>query len=139
MIKYSLKCSKCDFIFDSWFATSLEFDRLKKKNLIYCSECGSHKILKSIMSPSLMGAKENNINKEKNHKEIRKKIIEYQKFIKKNSIYVGDNFAHEARILHYDKKKSKSIYGKATTEEIKDLNEEGIETITVPWIDNFEN
>ena len=70
---------------------------------------------------------------------LEKKFLKYQKFIKENSTYVGEDFAYEARSLHYDKKKSKTIYGKATEEEINDLNEEGIEITTIPWITDYEN
>ena len=52
---------------------------------------------------------------------------------------MGENFSYEARSIHYNKKKKKGIYGKATKEEIKELNEEGIETQTIPWIDDKEN
>ena len=31
MIKYKLKCNNCNKSFDSWFASSLEFEKLKKK------------------------------------------------------------------------------------------------------------
>mgnify|MGYP001258698608 FL=1 len=137
MIKYNLTCSECKFTFNSWFSASSEFDRLKKKKLITCTYCGSYKISKSIMSPNV--SKNEQIDKNKIKKEVRKKILEYQKFIKKNSIYVGEDFAYEARSLHYDKKKSKTIYGKATQEEINDLDEEGIETTTIPWIKDNEN
>tara|TARA_B110001454_G_scaffold207174_1_gene218338 strand:- start:299 stop:718 length:420 start_codon:yes stop_codon:yes gene_type:complete len=139
MIKYNLICSKCTFTFNSWFSTSSEFDRLKKKKMISCTGCGSDKISKSIMSPSVPRNQQIDKNKVKIKKEIRKKILEYQKFIKDNSTYVGEDFAYEARSLHYDKKKTKSIYGKATKEEIEDLNEEGIETTTIPWIKDYEN
>ena len=139
MIKYSLTCGKCKFTFNSWFSTSTEFDRLKKKTLISCTNCGSDKISKSIMSPSVSKVKQIDKNKIKIKKEIKKKIIEYQKFIKENSTYVGEDFAYEARRLHYDKKKSKAIYGKATLEEINDLDEEGIQTTTIPWIKDYEN
>ena len=37
------------------------------------------------------------------------------------------------------KKKSKGIYGKASQEDIKNLKEEGIETQTIPWIEDKEN
>ena len=55
----------------------------------------------------------------------------------KNFDYVGKNFAHEARSIHYDnKKKTKGIYGIASNNEIKELKEEGIETSTIPWIED---
>ena len=54
--------------------------------------------------------------------------------------YVGENFAYEARSIHYNtKKKLKGIYGKATNDEIKSLNDEGIETQTIPWIKDKDN
>ena len=53
---------------------------------------------------------------------------------------MGDNFAYEARSIHYDgKKRKKGIYGKASREDIKNLSEEGIETQTLPWFDDKEN
>ena len=71
---------------------------------------------------------------------LRLKSKEDQKFIKSNFKYVGENFAYEARSIHYDSnKKSKGIYGKASKEEIKNLKDEGIETQTIPWIEEKEN
>ena len=76
----------------------------------------------------------------KNTLKVKNKIKEYQKFIKKNFEYVGENFAYEARSIHYsNKKKSKSIYGNATIEEVKELNEEGINTETIPWVNEKDN
>ena len=64
----------------------------------------------------------------------------FKKFIKDNFKYVGENFAHEARLIHYDpKKKKKSIYGKASRKEIEDLKQEGIKTEEFPWIEDKEN
>ena len=53
MIKYTLTCKECDNVFSSWFLSSIDFDKLKKKNLISCLECNSNKIEKSIMSPNI--------------------------------------------------------------------------------------
>lgn len=142
MIKYNLNCDECQLFFDSWFSNSSEFDRLKRKKLVLCSNCGSAKVNKSIMSPNVSSAIEVNKTDVKEIKfkdKIRKKILEYQKFIKKNCKYVGEDFAYEARSIHYDKKKVKAIYGKATSEEINELKEEGIQTITIPWIKETEN
>ena len=138
MIKYNLTC-QCNCTFDSWFASSVEFGRLMKKKLITCIECNSNNVNKSIMAPNVSSSKKiDNINY-KFQKNIKKKIIEYQKFIKKNCKYVGDNFAKEARKIHYDNKETRGIYGLVTSEEIDELNEEGIETSTIPWYDNIEN
>ena len=138
MIKYNLTC-KCNCTFDSWFASSGEFGRLMKKKLITCIECNSKKISKSIMAPNLSNSKKIENKNYQLPKNIKKKVIEFQKFIKENCKYVGDNFAREARSIHYDKKETKGIYGLVTAEEIDELNEEGIETTTIPWYDKIEN
>tara|TARA_B100001121_G_C18341205_1_gene458000 strand:+ start:86 stop:511 length:426 start_codon:yes stop_codon:yes gene_type:complete len=141
MIKYKLKCNECKNIFDSWFSSSKEFDKLKKINLLNCSKCNSLKVEKTLMSPQVINTQKKNIyeTNEKKLKLFKNKIREYQKFIKNNLDYVGDNFAYEARSIHYDKKKSKGIYGKASDEDIKSLKEEGIEIQNIPWIEDKEN
>tara|TARA_B100001179_G_C18537250_1_gene379924 strand:+ start:455 stop:730 length:276 start_codon:yes stop_codon:yes gene_type:complete len=91
------------------------------------------------MSPSVSSSKKIHNENFKFQKNLKKKIVKYQKFIQDNCKYVGDNFAQEARSIYYDKKKSTGIYGRATIEEIKELSEEGIETTTIPWYDKSEN
>ena len=142
MIKYKLVCKDCKLNFDSWFASSNEFERLKKKKLLNCHKCNSVKVEKSIMAPQLISQNFKNdekINLEKYNK-VKKTITDYQKFIKDNFKYVGDNFAYEARSIHYNsKKKSKGIYGSASKEDLKELKEEGIDAQMIPWIDEKEN
>ncbi len=142
MIKYKLICKDCDLKFDSWFASSDEFEKLKKKSFLNCHQCNSKRIEKSLMAPQLMTKFELKDNEEKNSKfkKINKKIREYQKFIKNNFEYVGKNFAYEARSIHYDnKKKEKGIYGSATGKEIHELKEEGINTEIIPWVEEKKN
>ena len=109
MIKYSLICNKCDLTFESWFASSNEFEKLKKRKFLNCHNCGSLDVKKSLMAPSLINNKKNqNYEKDtKKLKKIKKTLQEYQKFIKNNFKYVGDNFAYEARSIHYNNKKKR--------------------------------
>ena len=141
MIKYRLECEHCKSKFDSWFSSSKEFDKLKKLKLINCNKCNSLKIDKSIMSPSVSSNKK--INYERNNiklKHIKSKIKEFQIYIKNNFENVGENFTYEARSIHYGEKKSKKgIYGSATSKQIKELKEEGIETALIPWVNEKEN
>tara|TARA_B100000282_G_C31567231_1_gene414920 strand:+ start:40 stop:468 length:429 start_codon:yes stop_codon:yes gene_type:complete len=142
MIKYKLKCKDCDKDFDSWFSSSLEFEKLKKKSFLNCLFCGSKNIIKNLMAPNILNqslnVKNNTLNKKKHN--IRKKILEFQKFIKNNFENVGDEFAYKARSLHYSNKKDqKGIYGSASKKQIKDLQDEGIETQIFPWIEDKSN
>ena len=142
MIKYRLICKDCETTFDSWFSSSKEYERLKKLSFLNCHICNSLNIEKTLMSPNIFTQKDdsksdNQIQKYKKTKEV---ILKYQKFIKKNFDYVGKNFAHEARSVHYkNKKTSKGIYGTATKEDIKELKEEGIKTEIIPWIKDNTN
>ena len=142
MIKYKLICKECNNSFDSWFSTSKEFEKLKKLKHINCHNCNSLKVEKTLMSPSVLNSNKNKseIRENKKYIKIKTKIKEYQKFIKKNFDYVGENFSYEARSIHYnDKKRDKGIYGNATTKEVKELEEEGIDTEIIPWVNENEN
>ena len=142
MIKYKLICKNCDISFDSWFASSKEYEKLKKNNFLSCHNCQSKKIEKTLMAPKLINKSltENSGNVFAKTKDVHKKIKEFQKFIKNNFDYVGENFAYEARSIHYDKKKkTKGIYGTASKEEMRELKEEGIGTEVIPWLDDKSN
>ena len=140
MIKYLLNCKNCSLEFESWFASSKEFDKLKKLKLLNCQQCNSPEIEKSLMKPNLANSNFKQNKAYKNYKNVKKKLREYQKFVKENFEYVGENFAYEARSIHYSKKKNKkNIFGKASIEDVKELKEEGIETSTIPWIEDKEN
>ena len=138
MIKYNLIC-ECGKTFESWFSSSSEYDLLKKKKLINCIFCNSVSVKKTIMAPNLQ-SKSNKLKKKiKLEKKIKKELLDFRRYIEKNCRNVGENFTQEARKIHYDKKTSKGIYGKATPEETNDLIEEGIDIATIPWIDKLEN
>ena len=74
------------------------------------------------------------------YQKIKETIYEYQKFIKSNFNYVGENFAYEARSIHYDNKKiDKGIYGTASKKDLKELKEEGIDAQMIPWVKKENN
>ena len=137
MIKYNLKCHN-EHEFESWFSDSSEFEKLKKKNLLECIFCNSKKIHKSIMSPMVYGTRKKNYSKHKSPnltlKNEKNKLQELRKFVENNFEYVGENFSRKVREVFYDKKSKKAIYGTATPEERKDLEEEGIDLLSIPWI-----
>ena len=138
MIKYNLIC-RCGETFESWFSSSNEYDILRKKKLINCIYCNNTSIKKSVMAPNLFSKSNKIITKTKLEKKIKKELLNFRRYIEKNCKNVGNNFSQEARRIHYDKKTSKGIYGKASAEETNELIEEGIDVATIPWIDKLEN
>ena len=138
MIKYNLIC-ECGKTFESWFSSSNEYDVLRKRKLINCIYCNHASIKKSVMSPNLFSKSNKIITKTKLQKKIKKELLNFRRYIEKNCKNVGNNFSQEARKIHYDKKTSKGIYGKASTEETNELIEEGIDVATIPWVNKLEN
>ena len=85
-MKYNLTCKNCKLTFDSWFSSSAEYEKLRKKKLLSCHNCNSLNVEKSLMAPKLINKNLNSkYNKRiKNLKTIKKTFEDYQKFIKKN-------------------------------------------------------
>jgi hypothetical protein len=52
MIRYALVCDQ-GHSFESWFANSAAYDKQIKRSLVTCPACGSAKVEKAIMAPSL--------------------------------------------------------------------------------------
>ena len=141
MIKYNLKCEN-NHEFESWFSDSNEFEKLNKKNLLECIYCESKSINKSIMAPMVSGTRENNQEYPKNFDKIirneKNKLLELRKYVEKNFEYVGNDFSKKVREIYYDKSSKKTIYGTTTSKEREELAEEGIDLISIPWV-NKEN
>ena len=142
MIKYRLICKDCNSTFDSWFASSEEYEKLKRNKFLNCHQCSSDRIDKTLMAPKIINQSKI-AHSEKNSKKLNnlnKTIRKYQKFIKNNFEYVGKNFAYEARAIHYnEKKKNKGIYGTASNEEMKELRDEGVKVEMIPWLEDKNN
>jgi len=136
MIKYNLKCHN-DHEFESWFSNSREYEKLNKKALLECIYCSSKKINKSIMAPTILNLKEKNkqigtINQD--FKDEKNNLLNLRKYIEKNFDYVGKNFSKKVREVYYDKKNKKAIYGLTTSKEREELAEEGIDLLSIPWV-----
>ena len=136
MIKYNLKCEN-DHEFESWFSNSSEYDKLNKKEMLECIYCSSKNICKSIMSPMISNSNHKDEKFEINNKKLKEtksKLIQFRKYIEMNFDYVGKDFSKKVREVYYDKKSKKAIYGTTTPEEREELADEGIDLISVPWI-----
>ena len=156
MIKYKLKCksSYCakQNDFDGWFQNIEAFEKQKILGLISCPICASGNIIKSLTTPSFRKLKEPRLDQDKqeqgldfkkadksflrneNPKNILTILRTLKKEIQKTSSFVGDDFVNQARSMKKGIIKEKPIYGNGTNEEIKELRDEGIAVLNVPWI-----
>jgi hypothetical protein len=134
LIRFGLACEH-GHEFDGWFRSGDDFDKQKKRGLIDCPECGSHRVDKALMAPAVstgrkqekmalaLGAEQRRVMKEM--KALSEKLRE-------NADYVGDKFAEEARKIHFGETDQRGIYGEATTEEAKSLAEDGVPFMPIP-------
>ena len=160
MIRYTLVCER-RHDFESWFANSAAFEKQAARGLVACPVCGSSKVEKAIMAPSLARKDKSTAavvreqpvesqpqsNPEKapvamvspQEREFRAKLKELRDHLTRNADYVGPQFPEEARKMHYGEAKHRSIYGEAAAEEAKALQEEGIEFHPLPTLPDDRN
>ena len=135
MILYDLQCEN-DHVFEAWFASSEQYEKQRKKNLICCPICNTTKVKKALMAPKLKGAKKSDDIESKkllNNNLLTNNLKKFKKYIEENSIDVGKNFTEEARKIYYGETKPKSIRGETTKKQAEDLIEEGIPISRLLW------
>jgi hypothetical protein len=163
MIRYSLVCEK-KHNFEIWFKNSADYDKQSKRGLVSCPDCGSVKVEKALMAPSLgRGARkgaslpapeaappeaEPTAPAESMtpvamvspaEREFRAKLKELRDHLTKNAENVGAKFPEEARKMHYGEKEHRSIYGEASPQDAKELLEEGVELHPLPVLPDERN
>lgn len=126
MIKYMLKCAHAHE-FETWFGHGRDFDDQAARGLIACPHCDNTKIEKAPMAPSVRTSKKT----AKNHESM---VAKMRKNIADNFDNVGEGFADEARAIHYGDAPERSIYGKTTPKQARELSEEGIDALPLPDI-----
>ena len=131
MIVFNLICSECNFPFEGWFDSSAAFQSQKKKKLLNCPNCESNNIKKTLVAPNL--AKKSNAKKITNKKTIASNIKKIKKIVEENFDYVGDKFTEEAKKIKYGETKERAIYGEASIEQTKELMDEDIDVLPLPF------
>ncbi len=156
MILYQLKCEE-GHQFEAWFKDAATYDVQAEEGEIMCPYCGGNHISKAPMAPRLAkglgdpepapasapaptrvpmsGAVPGSV--EARAAEVAEYIFQaaekLRRHVEENCDYVGDEFADEARRIHYGESEERGIYGTATDEEAAELDEEGIEFQQLRW------
>jgi hypothetical protein len=158
MIRYALACDN-GHDFESWFPSSASYDAQAERGLVECPICGSAKVAKQLMTPSL-GRKGSSKAQTEPHtapppsaasapapmallsereQAVRAMLKAVREHVTRTADYVGDGFAAEARKMHYGEIDHRSIYGEANPAEAKALIEEGIEVHPIPILPDDRN
>lgn len=141
MILFRLKCSH-DHEFEAWFRTGASYEDQLSHGDIDCPVCGDKRIGKAPMAPRLskgyISLKGDSGGKgaEARAREVARQILDaagkIRNAVEENFEYVGEDFADEARAIHYGDSKERDIYGEATEKEASELDEEGIPIARIP-------
>lgn len=140
MIRYALKCGN-NHSFESWFQSAEAFDGLKAAGMVACPECEDTTVEKSLMAPRVRPARGQAVAEKPAEPmvstpdpEIAKAIKAIRDHVEKNSDYVGDRFAKEARAMHEGETPHRSIYGEVRADEAKKLAEDGVPAVPLPFV-----
>ena len=131
MIVFTLNCSDCDSSFEGWFENTKDYNKQIKQGLISCPSCNSINITKGLMAPNV--AKKSNTKISKRNRLIASNVKKLKSLIEKEFDYVGDKFTEEAKKIKYGEVKERAIYGEASIEQTKELIDEDIDILPLPF------
>ena len=161
MVIYDLVCSNAH-AFEGWFKNSDDFSEQVARKLLSCPICNTEKVERKLstlnVASSISRSSKNNAKvtlgktdqttsessgsavdaAKQAVSELMRVITPEEKaevvrdFVEKNFEDVGNEFTNEARKIHYGESEERGIRGQATVDDIADLEEEGISTLSIP-------
>ena len=131
MIVFNLNCFDCAYSFEGWFENTKDYNKQIRKGLLTCPSCNSTQIKKGLMAPNV--SKKSNSKISKRNKSIASNVKKLKKIIEKEFDYVGDKFTEEAKKIKYGEVKERAIYGEASIEQTKELIDEDIDVLPLPF------
>lgn len=157
MIRYALSCDS-GHSFESWFPSSESYDEQARAGFVTCPFCNSPKVAKQIMAPSLGRAAslpapvqatdapaastpaEASVSLvSEPERQLRAMIRALHEHVARTADHVGQDFAAEARRMHYGETEQRAIYGEASLTEARSLLDEGIAVQPLPGLPDDRN
>ena len=132
MILFTLRCAR-EHEFEGWFPDNHRFEAQHADGGIACPHCGDTSVEKAVMAPRL-GRSREAMPPAAALAQLRKVLIEMRRQVETHCDYVGNQFANEARRIHYGETDPHAIYGEASDAESRELVDEGISFGQIPWI-----
>ncbi|GGD63377.1 DUF1178 family protein [Croceicoccus mobilis] len=163
MIVFDLRCCNADHRFEGWFRSSADFEHQRDTGLLCCPHCGSHQVEKAVMAPAVgrkgnqIDARPVSAPAQPDPThgeapappasapvpamthltdEAKKALISMaamQQKVLSKSKWVGNDFAEEARAMHYGEREVEAIHGQTSREEAAELVDEGIDIAPLPF------
>ena len=135
MIVFDLACDN-NHPFEGWFGSADDFALQAKAGDIACPVCGSVEVARQLSAPYVntrsgsTPADESQMVPVANAaQELKKKFIEH---VLSNTEDVGQRFPEEARRIFYKEAPERAIRGTASSREVGELKDEGIDVMAIP-------
>lgn len=141
MIHYSLVCAG-DHKFDAWFRNAEAYEDQTRRGIVTCPICNTDKVGKAMMAPSVARSSSEKVPLaigHPQHAQLRAAMQALRDKVTSEADYVGDNFAEEARKIHFKEVDARGIYGEATREEVAALVEDGVDFMPLPNLPEEHN
>lgn len=150
MIVYTLRCGE-GHGFESWFQSSGAYEALAGAGHLTCPQCGDSRIAKAPMAPAVSTAERSGaevaprtatageapaspMSLARPTSDLERAIAALRKEVESRSDYVGSRFVQEARAMHLGEAPERAIHGEARPEEARQLVEEGVPILPLPFI-----
>ena len=157
MIHYTLKCQS-DHRFEGWFRSATDFEDQAARGEIECPVCADKRIGKALMTPNLPAKTNSRRPASQNpHPPVLQQppaggkmtmgakdaeavaqawqmLRQLHKHVREQCDDVGDDFASEARRIHYGEAEERGIYGQTSPDEAAELLDEGIAIAALPTL-----
>jgi hypothetical protein len=133
MIVFNLRCGG-DHEFECWFRDGESYDSQAAAGEIACPHCGDTAVTKAMMAPRLNSARGQALDAREAVGRVREMLVQIRRSVEKTCDYVGERFPEEARKIHYGEAEARGIYGEASADDAKALEEEGVEVAHLPWV-----
>lgn len=135
MIVFDLACDN-NHPFEGWFGSADDFALQAKAGEIACPVCGSVEVTRQLSAPYVNTRSSGNQADETHMvsvanaaQELKKKFIEH---VLSSTEDVGQRFPEEARRIFYKEAPERAIRGTASSQEVGELKEEGIDVMAIP-------
>jgi hypothetical protein len=125
VIVFDLRCDDSGDVFEAWFHSGADFDEQSSRGLVECPVCGSTRVAKAPMAPRVPA-------KSSGDMAPLAQLAAFQAALLKDSVWVGDRFAEEARSMHLGETDPRPVHGRATADEAKSLVDEGVPVAPLP-------
>jgi hypothetical protein len=134
MILFELRCTR-QHHFEAWFKDGATYESQVAAEGIGCPVCGDTRVEKAPMAPRLAKGRGTQLDAQAAAGEVRRMLAEFRRKVEQGCHYVGEHFPDEARKIHYGESEARPIYGEASAEDARELEEEGVAFQRIPWVE----